>query len=97
MHYKAWGFTPDDNFCRIDVAPVAAELDVQAFDGDESDYKKPRRRLDTQDAGETEAGVLVARGTFPEAMPEPNGPDISDSERGFLPYKLSLVPRLMAM
>ena len=29
--------------------------------------------------------------------PDPNGPDISDSERGFLPYKLSLVLGLMPM
>jgi alkaline phosphatase D len=34
LHYRAWGFSQDDNFCRIDVDPVAAELAVQAFDGD---------------------------------------------------------------
>ncbi|MNM62737.1 hypothetical protein D3C81_740780 [compost metagenome] len=34
MHYRAWGFTQDDNFCRIEVNPVAAELTVQAFDWD---------------------------------------------------------------
>ena len=34
MHYQAWGFTQDDNFCRLDVDPVAAELAVQAFDWD---------------------------------------------------------------
>ncbi|WP_324005555.1 alkaline phosphatase D family protein [Aeromonas hydrophila] len=33
MHYRAWGFIQDDNFCRIDVDPTAAELAVQAFDG----------------------------------------------------------------
>jgi alkaline phosphatase D len=34
MHYTAWGFTQDDNFCRLDVDPAAAELAVQAFDWD---------------------------------------------------------------
>jgi alkaline phosphatase D len=34
MHYQAWGFTQDDNFCRLDVDPAAAELAVQAFDWD---------------------------------------------------------------
>lgn len=34
MHYRAWGFTQDDNFCRLDVNPTAAELSVQAFDWD---------------------------------------------------------------
>ena len=31
-----------------------------------------------------------------ELESDPDGPDISDSERGFLPDKLSLVPRLVA-
>jgi alkaline phosphatase D len=34
MHYKAWSFTQDDNFCRIDVEPKTAELVVQLFDWD---------------------------------------------------------------
>jgi alkaline phosphatase D len=34
LHYRAWGFCQDDNFCRVDVDPVAAVLAVQAFDGD---------------------------------------------------------------
>lgn len=34
MHYRAWGFTQDDNFCRLDVDPAAATLSVQAFDWD---------------------------------------------------------------
>ena len=34
MNYKAWAFTQDDNFCRIDVEPGTAELVVQMFDWD---------------------------------------------------------------
>jgi len=34
MHYKAWGFTQDDNFCRLDVDPAGSELIVQPFDWD---------------------------------------------------------------
>ena len=34
MDYRAWGFTQDDNFCRLDLDPAAAELSVQAFDWD---------------------------------------------------------------
>ncbi len=34
MDYKAWAFTQDDNFCRIDVEPATAELVVQMFDWD---------------------------------------------------------------
>lgn len=34
MHYRAWGFTQDDNFCRLDVDPTAADLAVQAFNWD---------------------------------------------------------------
>ena len=34
MNYQAWGFTQDDNFCRLDLDPAAAELAVQAFDWD---------------------------------------------------------------
>lgn len=34
MNYKAWAFTQDDNFCRIDVRPNSAELEVQMFDWD---------------------------------------------------------------
>ncbi len=33
MHYRAWGFTQDDNFCRLDLDP-AAGLFVQAFNRD---------------------------------------------------------------
>ena len=34
MHYTAWAFTQDDNFCRLDVDPTGAALLVQAFDWD---------------------------------------------------------------
>lgn len=34
MHYKAWGFTQSDNFCRIDVDPESHALSVQYFDQD---------------------------------------------------------------
>jgi alkaline phosphatase D len=34
MNYKAWGFTQDDNYCRLDVNPANSELVVQAFDWD---------------------------------------------------------------
>lgn len=34
MNYKAWGFTQDDNFCRVDVDPGKSALVVQAFDWD---------------------------------------------------------------
>lgn len=34
LHYRAWGFTQDDNFCRVEVNPATAELAVQAFDED---------------------------------------------------------------
>ena len=34
MHYRAWGFTQDDNFCRLEVDQATAELAVQAFDWD---------------------------------------------------------------
>ncbi len=34
MHYKAWAFTQDDNFCRLDLDPAGAALLVQAFDWD---------------------------------------------------------------
>lgn len=34
MHYKAWGFTQADNFCRIDVNPETHSLSVQYFDLD---------------------------------------------------------------
>lgn len=34
LHYRAWGFTQDDNFTRIDLDPASAELHVQMFDWD---------------------------------------------------------------
>ena len=34
MNYRAWSFTQDDNFCRIDVNPSTNELVVQFFDWD---------------------------------------------------------------
>jgi alkaline phosphatase D len=34
MDYLAWGFTQDDNFCRIEVDPHSAQLSVQAFNRD---------------------------------------------------------------
>jgi alkaline phosphatase D len=34
MNYTAWGFTQDDNFCRLDIDPKGATLSVQAFDWD---------------------------------------------------------------
>jgi alkaline phosphatase D len=32
MHYRAWAFTPEDNFCRISVDKTAQELRVDYFD-----------------------------------------------------------------
>lgn len=34
LHYKTWGFTQDDNFCRLDVEPTTAAIIVQSFDWD---------------------------------------------------------------
>ena len=32
MHYKAWNFTQDDNFCRVDIDRSNSELTVRTFD-----------------------------------------------------------------
>lgn len=32
MHYRAWAFTQEDNFCRLDVDPATAEISVRYFD-----------------------------------------------------------------
>jgi alkaline phosphatase D len=32
MHYTAWGFTQEDNFCRIDIDRQASGLTVRYFD-----------------------------------------------------------------
>ncbi len=34
LHYRAWGFTQDDNYTRLDLDPATAELRVQMFDWD---------------------------------------------------------------
>ena len=34
MNYRAWSFSQDDNYCRIDVNPGTSELVVQFFDWD---------------------------------------------------------------
>ena len=43
MHYRAWGFSQDDNFCRLDVDPAAAVLAVQAFDWDGGPITRSRK------------------------------------------------------
>ncbi len=43
LHYKAWGFTQDDNFCRIDVDPTAEALSLQTFDWDGSPIKRSQQ------------------------------------------------------
>ena len=32
MHYKAWNFTQEDNFCRIDVERANTRIVVRTFD-----------------------------------------------------------------
>ncbi len=34
LHYRAWGFTQDDNFTRIDLDPASAAMCAQRFDWD---------------------------------------------------------------
>ena len=34
MHYRAWNFTQEDNYCRIDIAREKAKLVVRTFDDD---------------------------------------------------------------
>jgi alkaline phosphatase D len=34
MHYQAWGFTQEDNFCRLDLDKSAHSLRVRVFDRD---------------------------------------------------------------
>ena len=32
MHYTAWAFTQEDNFCRIDIDRTTGELVVRYYD-----------------------------------------------------------------
>jgi alkaline phosphatase D len=32
MNYRAWGFTQEDNFCRLDLDKRAHSLKVRVFD-----------------------------------------------------------------
>jgi alkaline phosphatase D len=43
VHYRAWSFTQDDNFCRIDVEPGTSELVVQFFDWDGNPIETRKR------------------------------------------------------
>lgn len=43
MNYRAWSFTQDDNFCRIDVNPDRSELAVQFFDWDGAPIETRKR------------------------------------------------------
>jgi len=50
MHYTAWAFTQDDNFCRLDLDPTGAALLVQAFDWDGNPITRSKQdgSLDSQ-------------------------------------------------
>jgi alkaline phosphatase D len=47
MNYRAWSFSQDDNFCRIDINPDTSELAVQFFDwdGDPIETRKKNDKL----------------------------------------------------
>jgi alkaline phosphatase D len=50
MHYTAWAFTQDDNFCRLDLDPTSPALVVQAFDWDGNPIARSKQdgSLDSQ-------------------------------------------------
>jgi alkaline phosphatase D len=41
MHYLAWNFTQDDNYCVVDVDPKAKRIDVNVFGSDGQAVKLP--------------------------------------------------------
>ncbi len=42
MHYKAWNFTQEDNFCRVDIDRKNARIVVRTFD-DEAETVRHER------------------------------------------------------
>lgn len=55
LHYRAWGFTQEDNFCRIDLDRSSHSLLVCYYD----------RKGRALDVGDEEGGALAADGSAP--------------------------------
>lgn len=49
MHYRAWNFTQEDNYCRIDIDRANARLVVRTFDDDGSLVRNEAKKTDEGD------------------------------------------------